>query len=300
MSPAWPGSSGALSALPPARLCPWTRFPRRPVNRLHRGLAFQRRSVARRHRGCARESAVRHRQSWPRRCRALDGRVAAHPPRAGSRRRRGHMYESRFGDEERIRSDGFEVGPLRSRRYVGRVRELRQRVRASAPDVLHCALFSSDMVGRVAGWRTGAVVVSSFVNTPYEPERFRLGDIRVWKLRAVQAADAATAHLVDHFHAISNGTADSNTRAFASPRARHGGRARPLASRARNVECHTTRVRPTSVGRRRHLQGRARRRAPGAPEAPDRSHCRGRHDGRSGTPATRVHRRKAGQRHAGA
>ncbi len=36
------------------------------------------------------------------------------------------MYDAGFGDEERIRADGFDVRPLRSRRYVGRVRELRR------------------------------------------------------------------------------------------------------------------------------------------------------------------------------
>ncbi len=141
-------------------------------------------------------------------------------------RERGHevavatMYDSGFGDEERIRSDGFDVRPFRSQRYVSRVRELRRRVRAAAPDVLHCALFSSDMVGRVAGWRTGTVVVSSFVNTPYEAARVQLGDVPVWKLRAVQAADAATARLVDHFHAVSRGVADANIRALHVPRER--------------------------------------------------------------------------------
>jgi glycosyltransferase involved in cell wall biosynthesis len=141
-------------------------------------------------------------------------------------RERGHevavatMYDAGFGDEERIRSDGFDVRPLRSGRYVSRVRELRRRVRAAAPDVVHCALFSSDMVGRVAGWRTDAVVVSSFVNTPYDAARIQLGDVPAWKLRAVQAADAATARLVDHFHAVSQGVAAANIRALHVPRER--------------------------------------------------------------------------------
>ena len=135
-------------------------------------------------------------------------------------RDRGHevsvatMYDAGFGDEERIRADGFDVRPLRSEHYVGRVRELRRRIRASTPDVVHCALFRSDMVGRVAGWRTGAVVVSSLVNTPYDPARPQLGDVSPWKLRSVQAADAATARLVDHFHAVSQGVAEANVRAL--------------------------------------------------------------------------------------
>src|SRR4051794_31339571 len=84
-------------------------------------------------------------------------------------RDRGHdvavatLYDAGYGDEERVRAAGFEVRPLPSRHYAGRVRELRRRIVAGVPDVVHCALFTSDMVARVAAWRTGAVVVSSLV-----------------------------------------------------------------------------------------------------------------------------------------
>ena len=56
--------------------------------------------------------------------------------------------------------------------------------------------------------------MSSLVNTPYDPARLKVGDVRAWKLRSVQAADAATARLVDHFHAVSQGVAEANVRAL--------------------------------------------------------------------------------------
>ena len=138
-------------------------------------------------------------------------------------RDRGHevavatIYDAGFGDEDRIRAAGFDVRPLDSQHYVGRVRELRRRIGALTPDVVHCALFRADMVGRVAGWRTDSVVVSSLVNTPYDPARLKGGDVRPWKLRAVQVVDATTARLVDHFHAVSQGVADANIRALRLP-----------------------------------------------------------------------------------
>jgi glycosyltransferase involved in cell wall biosynthesis len=152
-------------------------------------------------------------------------------------RARGHevaaatLYDAGFGDEERIRAEGFDVRPLTARRFVGRVRELRRRIRAEQPDVVHTALFSADMVGRLAGWRTGARVVSSLVNTTYDTARTADPNLRRWKLRVVQVLDAVTGRVcVDRFHAVSEGVAVVNARDLRVPRARidvvHRGRSR--------------------------------------------------------------------------
>ena len=125
------------------------------------------------------------------------------------------LYDAGYGDEERIRADGFVVGPLGSTHYVGRVRELRSRVREWHPDVVHTALFSSDLVGRIAAWRTGPVVVSSLVNTPYDEARLSDPAVKRWKVRILQMLDAASARLtVDRFHAVSRGAAEANARAL--------------------------------------------------------------------------------------
>lgn len=152
-------------------------------------------------------------------------------------RARGHeiaaatLYDAGFGDEERIRADGFDVRPLTATGFLGRVRELRRRLRTDRPDVVHTALFTADMVGRLAAWRTGTRVVSSLVNTTYDTARTADPNLRRWKLRLVQLADAVTGRLcVDRFHAVSEGVADVNARDLRIPRARidvvHRGRSR--------------------------------------------------------------------------
>lgn len=128
------------------------------------------------------------------------------------------LYDAGFGDEPRYRADGFDVSPLRAVAPIARVRELRDRLRSLRPDVVHTVLFTSDIVGRLAAWRTGSAVVSSLVNTTYDPARRADPNVRAWKLRVVQAADAATAHLaVDQFHAVTEGVAAHHVRALRWP-----------------------------------------------------------------------------------
>lgn len=128
------------------------------------------------------------------------------------------LYDAGFGDEDRLRDAGFDVRPLAADRFVGRVRALRQRIREFEPDVIHTALFNSDMIGRIASYRSGAAVVSSLVNTPYDPGRRADPAVRAWKIRILQAVDAATIRcFVDRLHAVSAGVADANSRALRFP-----------------------------------------------------------------------------------
>ncbi len=136
-------------------------------------------------------------------------------------RERGHevavatLYDSGFGDEDHLRSDGFSIVPLKSQLYWGRVREVRRRIREFQPDLVHTALFNSDMVGRVAAWRAGPRVVSSLVNTPYELARRGDPSIKRWKLGVVQVLDSVTAQvMVDRLHAVSAGVAEANAKAL--------------------------------------------------------------------------------------
>ena len=144
-------------------------------------------------------------------------------------RARGHdvraatLYDAGFGDEERLRASGLEVRPLTSRHFLGRVRELRSRIRAEQPDIVHTALFASDMVGRVAACGTKTKIVSSLVNTTYDAARGADPNVHRWKLNAVQLVDALTGRmLVDRFHAVSEGVAEVNARDLHLPRTRIG------------------------------------------------------------------------------
>jgi len=152
-------------------------------------------------------------------------------------RARGHevsaatLYDAGFGDEDEIRALGFDVRPLTATGFLARVRELRARIRAEQPDVVHTTLFNADIVGRLAAWRSGTRVVSSLVNTTYDSARAADPNLRRWKLRVVRWVDAITGRLlVDRFHAVSHGVADVNARDLWLPRARidvvHRGRSR--------------------------------------------------------------------------
>ena len=62
---------------------------------------------------------------------------------------------------------------------------LRRLIQSESPDVIHTALFESDVLGRLASIGHNAFVVSSLVNTPYDPIRLENNDINPVKLRVV-------------------------------------------------------------------------------------------------------------------
>lgn len=76
-------------------------------------------------------------------------------------------------------------------------------LRSLRPDLVHTTLFDSDIVGRAAASVVRIPVVSSFVTESYGPEHVHNPEYQWWKVRAAQAADAATARLVARFHAVS-------------------------------------------------------------------------------------------------
>lgn len=80
-------------------------------------------------------------------------------------------------------------------------------IREVRPDLVHTTLFSSDIIGRTAGWVTRTPVVSSFVTESYGPEHVFNPEYRAWKVRAAQVVDAVTARFVTRFHAVSEASA---------------------------------------------------------------------------------------------
>ncbi len=95
----------------------------------------------------------------------------------------------------------------------GRVAQLRRIIRTERPDVVHTTLFRSDVHGRLAAWGTPARVLTSLVNTSYEPARLADPNVRRSRLVAARELDGWTArHLTDHFHAITHAAADSAVR----------------------------------------------------------------------------------------
>lgn len=125
------------------------------------------------------------------------------------------------GDERSVRDQGFDVRVLAGGRLPARVRELRHLVGELRPDVVHTAIFDADVLGRLAAAGTGVPVLSSLVNTPYDPSRRDDPNVVPWKLRVLQAVDAVTARtLVSRFHAVTEGVALDGAAVLHVPMAR--------------------------------------------------------------------------------
>jgi glycosyltransferase involved in cell wall biosynthesis len=116
------------------------------------------------------------------------------------------FFEQQQGDLAPLfRNHGAELHFIPERGMLQRVAAVRRLIRAERPDVLHTALFESDVIGRLASIGQNIVVVSSLVNTPYDPIRHENPDINSLKLSGVRMIDAFTArHFTTHFHAVSH------------------------------------------------------------------------------------------------
>lgn len=111
------------------------------------------------------------------------------------------------GVEELVLDQGIDVRVLTSEGFFGKARDLRRLLLQERPHIVHSALFQSNLATRLAAPGTGAVVLNSLVNTPYDPVRRKDPRLRAWRLRVVQILDALTGRLlVDHFHAVSHAT----------------------------------------------------------------------------------------------
>jgi glycosyltransferase involved in cell wall biosynthesis len=112
-------------------------------------------------------------------------------------------------------ASGVSVVRLQPARFLAQLRELHGLISLQHPDVVHTALFNADQLGRLAAIGTRAAVISSFVNTPYDPARFTDPNVRRWRLRTLQFVDAMTGRLlVTRFHAVSEGTKKANASAL--------------------------------------------------------------------------------------
>ena len=123
------------------------------------------------------------------------------------------LQPSREGVEGKTRAAGFDVRFLTSAGFLTRVREFHELVRSERPDLVHTTIFDADVLGRVGAVGTQIPVLTSLVNTSYDPVRLQDPAIKGWKLRGAQTVDGWTArHLTTHFHAITGAVRDAAVR----------------------------------------------------------------------------------------
>ena len=114
-------------------------------------------------------------------------------------------FHHREGVEQELIRQGFDLRFLSGKNTHQWFQQLRRILKSERPDVIHTALFRSDLVGRLAAIGTTIPVISSLVSTPYRPIRFRDPHVNKRTLRIMQLLDAATGRLFNsHFHAVSH------------------------------------------------------------------------------------------------
>lgn len=117
------------------------------------------------------------------------------------------------GVEDEVRELGYPVRVLDSSSVPTRIARLRRMISTERPNIVHTAIFDSDLVGRIAAVRKPVAVLTSLVNTSYDPVRLKDPNVRSWRLQAAKQIDAWTArHLTTHFHAISQAVKEAAVR----------------------------------------------------------------------------------------
>jgi glycosyltransferase involved in cell wall biosynthesis len=82
---------------------------------------------------------------------------------------------------------------------------LRRIIAQDRPDLIHTTILAASVVGRLASIGSPATVLTSLVNTSYEPIRLQDPRVRPLAMQAVRTLDTLTARtLCDHFHAITD------------------------------------------------------------------------------------------------
>jgi glycosyltransferase involved in cell wall biosynthesis len=131
------------------------------------------------------------------------------------------FFDAKPGLQERMVAGGIELHHLSTGdSHVQRTFAVRSAIRDLQPQLLHTSLFEADIAGRIAARLARVPVVSSLVNVTYGPEQRAASGVPLWKLRAVQVLDAATAHLTVALHAVSDHVADTMSQQLRYPRSR--------------------------------------------------------------------------------
>jgi glycosyltransferase involved in cell wall biosynthesis len=107
------------------------------------------------------------------------------------------------GVELAVRERGFAVHILPTRAISRQVGALRRLIREGDVDLVHSALYASNLRARAVRLTDRTPLLNSVVNVSYGDGRLANPRITPRKLEAVRRFDALTARVVDHFHAVS-------------------------------------------------------------------------------------------------
>jgi glycosyltransferase involved in cell wall biosynthesis len=118
------------------------------------------------------------------------------------------------GIEADAKAAGIAIRHIRGN-VAQRIRNVRQLVRSTAPDVVHSSLWNADLATRLALVGTDVPLVCSLVNDTYDDRRIHsYASRRRAAVRMIRALDRLTARRVDHFHAVTYSVKDHYARSL--------------------------------------------------------------------------------------
>ena len=128
------------------------------------------------------------------------------------------LYRREVGFEDEVREAGFDVRVLPGSNLTSKTLALRRLIKEERPDVVHTALFESDLAGRLASIGLRVPVMTTLANTAYDDARLGDPNVNKRRLQLVKLVDGLTArHLTQHFHAVSQAVKDSTVERLGVP-----------------------------------------------------------------------------------
>jgi glycosyltransferase involved in cell wall biosynthesis len=128
------------------------------------------------------------------------------------------LYRREVGFEGEVREAGFDVRLLPGANLASKTLALRRLIKEERPDIVHTALFESDLAGRLASIGSRIPVMTTLANTAYDDARLGDPNVNQRRLKMVKWVDGLTArHLTQHFHAVSQAVKDSTVERLSVP-----------------------------------------------------------------------------------
>jgi glycosyltransferase involved in cell wall biosynthesis len=117
--------------------------------------------------------------------------------------------------EPMVRSHGIRLEMIDASSRLATVRTLRALFRRERPELIHTALFESDVAGRLGAAGSGIPVLTTLAGPTYEPGRLDDARVRPSRLWAARAIDGWTARrLTRRLHAVSEAVKRSAVRSL--------------------------------------------------------------------------------------
>ena len=114
-----------------------------------------------------------------------------------------HLKDREVGYAEEARKLELPLHRLSGSSLQTWIPSLRRLIRELRPSLIHTTLFEADLTGRIAAIGTGIPLITSLVNTSYDPARDNDPNLNRQAFRLIRRVDSLTArHLTDHFHAL--------------------------------------------------------------------------------------------------